>query len=138
MPKRRQIRAGGTRGTLFQAAAIFRLRDADALLENKRYSGAVYLAGYAVECILKWAVTSRRKLIYLPEELETHNWDMLLAGAGLNRSLQGDPELAGVFAGLADRWGPELRYSSEFRSAREAETVCQQMAELYNWVREQA
>lgn len=39
--------------TELQRLAIERLADARALLTTKRWSGAFYLAGYAVECGLK-------------------------------------------------------------------------------------
>ncbi|AZR73388.1 hypothetical protein BBF96_08335 [Anoxybacter fermentans] len=36
-------------------AYYFRLFDAKALMEKGRYEGAIYIGGYAVECLLKWA-----------------------------------------------------------------------------------
>jgi len=37
----------------FQELAQIRLRDAEVLLENGRFDGAYYIAGYSVECALK-------------------------------------------------------------------------------------
>jgi len=113
------------------------LLDANALLKSHRYAGAIYLAGYAVECLLKWAVTSRKALVYLPEQLEIHDWDVLLIAGGLNIALTGDPELSGVFSDLSERWGPELRYSSKAVRAREAYELYQKIIQLYSWIREQ-
>ena len=64
MAHKRRIAPGGTRGTLFQAVAQIRLRDADILLKEQRHEGALYLAGYAIECILKWGVTRRRDVVH--------------------------------------------------------------------------
>ena len=44
---------------LFYGAAWQRYEDADALLAAGRYTGAVYLAGYAVECMFKALILSR-------------------------------------------------------------------------------
>ncbi len=53
MAHQRSITPGGTRGTLFREVARVRLEDAGVLLAQRRQGGAVYLAGYAVECLLK-------------------------------------------------------------------------------------
>ncbi len=37
-------------------AARIRLEDSEALAENQRFSGAIYLAGYAIEAALEYAV----------------------------------------------------------------------------------
>jgi hypothetical protein len=43
----------------FQKLAMDRIADAKALLAAKRWAGAYYLAGYAVECALKACVLVR-------------------------------------------------------------------------------
>ena len=82
MTSARLIPRGGTRGTVFLEVANIRRQDAAVLFANKRYRGALYLAGYAIECLLKWAVTHRRNLLYLPEKLEIHDGDVLLLAQG--------------------------------------------------------
>src|SRR4051812_32994130 len=108
MARPRQIAPGGTRGTAFREVARVRRADADVLLANQRYGGAIYLAGYAIECVLKWAVTQRRGVIYLPAELETHDWDTLLPETGLVARLQAQMAMVAVYTELAENWGPEL------------------------------
>lgn len=88
--------------------ARIRLDDAETLLLRRRYNGAIYMAGYAIECLLKWAVTSRTAQIYLPAELETHAWDVLLEAAGLYEDLVLDRSLQAVYVELADRWVPNF------------------------------
>src|SRR5437867_1425356 len=113
MAHRRRIAPGGTRGSVFREVARIRRDDAAVLFGARRYRGAIYLAGYAVECLLKWAVTQRCGITYLPEELETHRWDTLLPEAGLATSLRANPALRVVYSELAELWGPELRYLSK-------------------------
>ena len=55
MPKR-SIPKGGTRGTVYKAAARERILDAEMLHKAERVHGAIYLAGYAIESHLKYAV----------------------------------------------------------------------------------
>jgi hypothetical protein len=76
---------GGTRGTVYREIARQRLADAKSLLDHTRFSGAIYLAGYAIECQLKFAVCERKNLTYLPANLEVHDWDRLVAAAGVGR-----------------------------------------------------
>ena len=113
MARKRQTAPGGTRGTVFKEVGRIRREDAAVLFEARRYRGAIYLAGYAIECLLKWAVTERCEITYLPAELETHDWDTLLPEAGLTHSLRSNRPLRVVYSELAELWGPELRYLSK-------------------------
>src|SRR5438309_725634 len=105
--RKRTIQAGGTRGTVFKQVAQARLEDGAVLLEQRREAGAIYLAGYAIECLLKWAVTRRRDITYLPAQLETHDWDILLPETGMQPRLARARAMQAIFAELAESWGPE-------------------------------
>ena len=137
MTRKRTIQPGGTRGTVFKQVAHVRLEDAAVLLHQKRYAGAIYLAGYAVECLLKWAVTEKHEYVYLPAELEIHDLNKLLAEAGLKASLTQKERLEGVFLGLARSWGPELRYLAKSPPGNHATSLYEQMVEVYDWIAEQ-
>jgi hypothetical protein len=138
MPTPRNISPGGTRGTVFSTVAAVRLKDSKCLLDAGRYAGAVYLGGYAIECLLKWVLTERKQCVYLPATLETHNWDTLVKEAGLSASLAAAPEIQAIFSELSDRWAQELRYLSKSTSANEAVMLCHNLVDVYNWIREQA
>lgn len=137
MAHKRRTAPGGTRGSVFKEVARIRREDAAVLFEARRYRGAIYLAGYAVECLLKWAITDRCEITYLPAELETHDWDTLLPEAGLASSLRTNRPLRAVYSELAELWGPELRYLSKEPAPREAERLYQQMEQVYRWVNEE-
>jgi hypothetical protein len=113
------------------------LKDAAVLLQQERYAGAIYLAGYAVECLLKWAVTEKRECVYLPAELEIHELDRLLAEAGLKAFLSQKERLRVLFLGPAENWGPELRYLAKSPRAGRATSLYDQMVEVYDWIAEQ-
>ena len=138
MRPERRIRKGGSRGARFKQAAQLRLVDAGILLLAGRSLGALYLAGYAVECILKFAITRRRTSVYLPEEFEIHSWDDLLEEAGLAPALKAQPTLQAIFSELADFWKPELRYESKALPPGEAMRLYEQIKEVYVWIQEQS
>jgi hypothetical protein len=105
-------------------------------MSQKRFAGAVYLAGYAVECRLKWAVTERQNLTYLPATLEKHDWDLLLDAAHLRPELQREENdlLRAVYSDLADRWGPQLRYQTKVIAPHEAERLYRGIRQVYTWL----
>jgi len=135
--RKRRIQPGGTRGTVYRAVASARLEDAAVLLEQKRYAGAIYLAGYSVECLLKWAITRRREQVYLPARFETHDLDTLLLEAGLAQGLNQENVLGDSFAALADSWGPELRYLAKAPEPARAERLYREIFRVYDWIAEQ-
>src|SRR5438876_1566970 len=120
MGRKRQVSPGGTRGTVFKEVARIRRDDASVLFRERRYRGALYLSGYAVECLLKWAVTHRRGIAYLPAQLETHDWDVLLPETGLQGRLRAQRAVYSLYSELADSWGPELRYRAKEPNPQEA------------------
>jgi len=66
----------------FQKLAELRLGEAKVLLDNKRYEGAYYLIGYAVECGLKACIAKHTKEHDFPaknsEKLYIHDLSILL------------------------------------------------------------
>jgi HEPN domain-containing protein len=74
----------------FRELSRARLREAEALLAAGHYSGAYYLAGYAVECALKACIARKTRAGDFPE-LEitrasyTHNLRDLVKTGGLEQ-----------------------------------------------------
>ncbi len=137
MAHQRSIKPGATRGTVFKVVARARLQDAKVLLGQKRYGGAAYLAGYAVECTLKWAITQQsnpRGDPYLPAEFETHDLDVLLEASGLFAAIRRDKIVWASFSTISEAWGPDLRYSSKEPAQADAEELYQEAEELYEWL----
>lgn len=71
-----------------QQLAEERVRDAEALLEAGQWSGAYYLAGYAVECGLKACIAKLTNQDDYPDKdlaqrCYTHNIEVLVEVAGL-------------------------------------------------------
>src|ERR1043166_3765187 len=102
-----------------QRLARVRINEAKALLDRRLYSGAYYLAGYAVECGLKACVARRTRRYDFPDkklalDSFTHNLNSLVGVAGLQTLLSveiaRDPSFSVNWAIVKD-WKPDSRYS---------------------------
>lgn len=51
-----------------QVLARLRLAEAKVLFDNRRYEGAYYLLGYAIECALKAYIAKQTKRYDFPEK----------------------------------------------------------------------
>ncbi len=110
--------------------------DAWSLLKAKRYNGAVYLAGYAIECHLKYCYCARKGEVYLPASCETHSWDYLVEAAGLSTDLRTAPKILAVYSALDDQWGSSLRYRMKPYPQKDALRLYSEFHELYLFLQE--
>ena len=125
-----------------------RLADAQALFAASRWRGAMYLAGYAVECLLKaklMQIYDGRTLRELEAELKrrsilpahgtvfTHQLRNLLKLApGHNRLLQ-NPELHHMFSNV-NRWTPHWRYDPFQADLGEATQFMLHVGRVMHWI----
>ena len=89
-----------------QELAGERLRDAEALLNAGRWSGAYYMAGYVVECALKACIAKLTNLHDFPDKdlavrCYTHKIEALVFVAGVKRQRDAD---AAANTALAANW----------------------------------
>jgi HEPN domain-containing protein len=93
-----------------------RLKDAEVLSSSKRYDGAIYLCGYAIELALKARICRTLNWPEFPEtnaefrELQTfktHNLDTLLRLSAIETKIK-SKSLAEW--SIVAAWEPELRY----------------------------
>jgi HEPN domain-containing protein len=99
-----------------RSVARARLRDAQVLLRAKRFDGAFYLGGYAVEVVLKARICRTLKWSGFPDaasefqglqSLKTHDLEILLRLSGVEPIVKAK-RLAEWSAVL--NWNPEKRY----------------------------
>jgi hypothetical protein len=101
-----------------QRLARDRVLDAKALLAAKRWPGAYYMAGYAIECGLKACIIARlMKSDDFPErkfseQCWTHNLAQLLALAGLTATFAAD---CNADAELQKNWDLVVEWSESTR-----------------------
>ncbi len=107
-----------------------RIADAAILLAAGRWSGAYYLAGYAVECGLKACIAKltnqddfprERKFV---EECYTHNLEKLLKAAGLEAALDADASASPAFAG---NWREAMEWDEASRYAQKSQADAQRL-----------
>lgn len=129
-------------------ASIHRLEDAQALLQQGRWRGAMYLAGYGVECLLKNKLMERFqcfRLLDLEQELQrrgllstgatlfTHQLESLLRLAdGLDR-MRKNRDAWSQF-NLVNRWLPAWRYSTKSVASTDAHDFLDAVSETMKWI----
>ncbi len=97
--------------------ATARLKDAEILYKAKRFDGAFYLCGYAVELALKTKICKTLKWSGFPstknefqnlQSFKTHGLDLLLKLSGQESKIR-----IGYFAdwSIVVKWDSEKRYS---------------------------
>ncbi len=121
---------------MYREVAIHRLKDGAVLLQQGRYNGAIYLAGYAIECQLKYAYCRRWGCVYLPASLEVHDWEVIVEKTQLRKDMQVQTRMYALYQALADQWGPALRYRTRPIGKTEAERLYRELEELYQFVSE--
>jgi HEPN domain-containing protein len=108
-----------------------RISDAKVLLAARHWSGAYYLAGYAVECALKACIAKLMKPEEFPdktfaEKCWTHVLPQLLGLAGLKDDLdtafRADPD-------LRDNWDTIKEWSESSRYARKTKADAEDLYE---------
>lgn len=106
-----------TKGDL-QTLSDTRLSDAQVLFQAGRFSGAYYLAGYAVELAIKACIAGVFQANAIPDRafvnaVYSHKLDELLGIAGLKTKLaedmKGDAMLSAAW-GIASKWTETSRY----------------------------
>jgi len=85
-----------------QRLARTRINEAKVLLENGRYEGAYYLAGYAVECALKACIAKQTQRQEFPDKKRvddsyTHDLAKLARVANLENDLKKETQLNSAF-----------------------------------------
>jgi HEPN domain-containing protein len=128
--------------TELQQLAELRIKEARILLDGGSYSGAYYLAGYAIECGLKACIAKQTKEFDFPDKPEevkkiyTHNLSQLLNLAKLKDKLEADmksnKQLDTYWACIVD-WGEEKRYELGL-AEKEARDLYEAIAEPTNGV----
>ena len=95
-----------------------RFGDAKVLFEARRYSGAFYLCGYAVELRLKARICRTLKWQGYPESnkefqkfqsFKTHDLTVLLQLGGIENKIKTDTNLLTAWSIILN-WDPEKRY----------------------------
>jgi HEPN domain-containing protein len=129
----------------FKRLAELRLREAEALLRARHFSGAYYLGGYAIECALKACIAKKTRRYDFPEppnavrECYSHDLIQLVRVAGLNSELEkgksSDPKFEEYWR-IVTGWSEQSRY--EFTSENLARDLLEAISDpnhgVLQWV----
>lgn len=113
---------------LFEDAALARAREAQCLRTGGHLGGALYLAGYVVECRLK-VLLGKMGRKYPKAGRAGHDLVALWQAAGLRYS-----DLSGFRRAFIDYWSTDLRYSASISSEHSAEDLLDGARDLAGYV----
>lgn len=113
-----------------------RLIDVEVLLKKRRFDTAVYLGGYVIECYLKYIITQKRGIHFLPANLEIHSLDLLAAAAFSDVEWQQLTKANKSLERILDDWSPAMRYQTNVTSAAEAKRYCTLIDLVYRQLKE--
>lgn len=123
----------------FYQSARQRYADAQFLLEGDRTTGAVYLAGYAVECTLKALILAaiaaegkRQEMLNSFRGSKAHDFGWLRAEYLANGGLAFPREVARWFSQV-NLWDTDLRYRSGTIKRREALVILEAVEGILEW-----
>ena len=111
---------------LYYQCALLRYEDAQILLRAGRTTGAVYLAGYGIECILKALVLSavapaaRREILRSFRGAKADEYEWLRTQYYVSHGARFPREVARHFT-LVNTWSTDLRYLPRSLKPDEAE-----------------
>lgn len=123
---------------LFYQSAKQRFEDARFLLEAERTTGAIYLAGYSVECILKALILSttpegeRPAMVASFRGTKAHDYDWLKARY-FERGGPVFPSAVSKDFALVGTWTTELRYQAGTSKRGDAEAFLNAARAIILW-----
>lgn len=129
-------------------ASRHRMDDAWALFNASRWRGAMYMAGYAVECLFKTKLMQMydcRNLHELEDELQrrgtitgqmtvfTHHLELLLRLTQGYERLRQNRMIWPQF-NIVNRWIPAWRYTANLSNREDAEDFLEAVANIMHWI----
>lgn len=130
------------------SASRQRMEDARVLLKGSRWRGAMYIAGYAVECLLKTKlmqiydcnnlreldeVLQRRFALPAGSTIFTHQLETLFKLTPSYHRLQQNQNILSLF-NVVNRWAPKWRYVSKQTTGDEAAFFMDAVEKVVHWI----
>ncbi|MDR3635656.1 MAG: HEPN domain-containing protein [Isosphaeraceae bacterium] len=123
---------------LFYRCAFQRYEDAQILLRADHTTGAVYLAGYGIECILKALLLSAVPLVARTAMLNSfrgtraHDYEWLRTPYLQNGGSRYPRKITEAFT-LVNDWSTDMRYLPRTLKAEEAEGFLAAAENIIHW-----
>jgi hypothetical protein len=125
--------------TVLTALVEVRLRDGEALLrsgEPQRRIGAIYVAGYGLECALKARLCQDRRAAKLPREFAHHDLRRLAECSTIWPVLKVDKQWHRAFTSLCSEWAVAMRYAVRPYNPTEVRKFIEKTREFTKWLSE--
>ena len=125
------------KATVLKNLVKIRIDDAWALLKTgdaARRIGALYLAGYAVECALKARICSDTNAKYLAPKFFIHDLQKLGEFTTLRGKLSADKNVNKLLAFLALSWSVNWRYQQPVLREEEVKLFLERVTEFQTWL----
>ena len=125
------------KAVVFKALIQVRLDDAMALLttgKQARRNGAIYLAGYAVECALKTRVCLDRGEQFLDSRFYTHDLSSLLDKTRKGVELKRQDLRAKSFRSIVSTWSVSMRYNAAVLEDRDVRIFLSECRGFVKWL----
>jgi len=112
------------------------VQDAKVLVKARRWPTAFYLAGYSLECALKYAVCTREGRAVLAKKYRTHRFDVLIDAADLRRELErpANARLYAWYKRVNQLWSVSVRYATGGLAPAAVSDAVKIFEELRKWV----
>jgi len=132
----------------YAKAGRHRMDDSRALFDASRWRGAMYMAGYSVECLFKtklMQIYGCRNLHELEDELQrrgvlnhhttvfTHHLELLLRLTRGSERLRQNRMLWPQF-NIVNRWIPAWRYTANLSNSEDAEDFLDAVDNIMRWI----
>lgn len=129
---------GSSDARLYYRCAFLRYEEAEVLFNAEFSTGAVYLAGYGIECILKALVLmafppgSRPDALKLFRSSKAHEYEWLRSLYLTNGGARFPRDITQHFT-LVNDWSTDLRYTPRSVRADEAEAFLVSALAIIRW-----
>jgi hypothetical protein len=129
---------GSSEARLYYRCARHRHEDALVLQKNERTTGAVYLAGYGVECIIKalilegLAPAARKDMLESFRGARAHDYEWLRTQYRLGGGARFPKEINEAFT-LVQAWSTDMRYMPQTWKAGDADAFLAASEAIIRW-----
>ena len=127
----------GPKQTVLRALALVRIQDGEALLKTgqpTRRGGAIYIAGYGIECALKARLCVERGEAHLNARFYHHDLERLAEGTQRWRALPRLSPLRHRLSWLQSVWDVSMRYEARAHDPQEVLLFINRARELVRWL----
>lgn len=133
----RQIANPDPKQTVLRALVKVRLDDGEALLNTRqplRRIGAVYVAGYGVECALKARICADRNEERLDKQFQHHDLRRLAEATSLWPRMHADPDRFARLRYLESEWFVAMRYAARTYDPSEVNRFIGRARDFTEWL----